>query len=120
MSTLWRGEVAKVAEVPQDLEGFLHSLLEFGSVEALVCPKFLEDGKVAYALIPKGDTTNLAPLFPFTPANGEKVVSRLTLEGPMPGSTALAKLERLQGHGGGLWQMHWLSLLLPCMSHQLL
>ena len=75
MSTLWRGEVVKVAEVPQDLEGFLHSL---------------------------------------------KVVSRLTLEGPMPGPTALAKLERLQGHGGGLWQMHWLSLLLPCMSHQLL
>ena len=78
--------MAKVAEVPQHLEGLLHSLLESGSVEALVCPKFLEDGKVAHALIPKGgDTTNLAPLFPFMPANGGKAVSRLTLEGPMPG-----------------------------------
>ncbi len=76
--------MAKTAEVPQDLESFLVSLLDLGAVEVLFCPKFLSEGKVAHALIPKeGSRKGLAPLFPFMPANGGKAVSQFTLEGPV-------------------------------------
>ena len=76
--------MARMAEVPQDLGSFLASLLESGAVDALICPKFLSEGKVAHALIPKeGKKEGLAPLFPFMPANGGRVVSRFTIEGPV-------------------------------------
>ena len=76
--------MARMAEVPQDLGSFLASLLESGAVDALICPKSLSEGKVAHALIPKeGKKEGLAPLFPFMPANGGRVVSRFTIEGPV-------------------------------------
>ncbi len=76
--------MARTAEVPQDLGSFLASLLESGAVDALMCPKFLSEGKVAHALIPRnGSREGLAPLFPFMPANGGRVVSRFTTEDPV-------------------------------------
>jgi len=76
--------MARTAVVPQNVESFLASLLDSGAVEALICPKFLAEGKVAYGLIPReGSKEGLAPLFPFMPANGGRVVSRFTVEGPV-------------------------------------
>ncbi len=80
--------MAKVAV--QDLDLFLRSLLDKGAVEALMTLKFTEPpSKVAYSLVPKGgDAEGLSPLFPFMPSNAGRALSRLTMEGPLPGPIA--------------------------------
>lgn len=84
--------MAKVAEVPPDLEAFLQVLLEKEVVAAVLALRNLEDdsGKVSFSLVSKeADLSTLAPDFPAMPVNGGKVVSRFTLEGVSPNPVAV-------------------------------
>jgi len=75
--------MAKIADIKEGLEFFIHALLDKEAVKGVICLRRFDQqkDKVSFSLISRTiDMSDLCPVFPFMPANGAKVVSRFTIE----------------------------------------